>query len=233
MSTVTNSSTNEEQKVMARIEIEPIPFDGLLKSKIISTIELSKLVNSVFKNAMADYEGCIILPAQNGQFDCTLYFKDHGPIRGQGDQIKNLISITGPNRGVSAVDRITAFNNRTSNKLYSLSEETKQILSEFMAVRKDQKINWNQHVFEQAEATYNANIVYLKVCGIDIVKILKKIYGGKIDGDRCDYNITLMRPTGMNNYLISIQQLDTKEVEKLALSVGIIQTGNSIAMIRD
>ena len=232
MSTATNSSTNENQKAMARIEIEPIPFDGLLKSKIISTIELSKLVNSVFKNAMADYEGCIILPMQNGQFDCTLYFKDHGPVRG-GDQIKNLVSITGPNRGVSAVDRITAFNNRTSNKLYALSEETKQILSEFMAVRKDQKINWNQHVFEQAEATYNANIVYVKVTNIDIVKILKKIYGGKIDGDRCDYNITLMRPTGMNNYLISIQQLDTKEVEKLALSVGIIQTGNSIAMIRD
>lgn len=229
----TTNSNVETQTPMARIEIEPIPFDGLLKSKIISTIDLSKLVNSVFKNALADYEGCIILPMQNGQFDCTLYFKDHGgPVRG-GDQIKNLISVSGQNRVGSAVDKITAFNNRTSNKLYSLSEETKQILSEFINIKKNQKINWNQLVFEQAEQAYNATIVYVKVCGIDIVRILKKIYGGKVDGDRRDYNITLMRPTGLNNYLISIQQLDTKEVEKLAQSVGIIQTGNSIAMIRD
>ena len=233
MSTTNSNAKVEDQKVIARIEIEPIPFDGLLKSKIISTIDLSKLVNSVFRNALADYEGSIILPMQNGQFDCTLYFKDRGPIRGQSDQIKNLVSITGPNRGVSAVDRITAFNNRTSNKLYSLTEETKQILSEFMSVKKGQNINWNQHVFEQTEQTYNANIVYVKVCNIDIIKILKKIYGGKVAGDYCDYNITIIRPTGLNNYLISIQQLDTKEVEKLAQSVGIIQTGNSIAMIRD
>lgn len=228
----TTNSNAETVAPMARLEIESIPFDGLLKSKIISTIDLAKLVNSVFRNALADYEGCIILPTQTGQFDCTLYFKDHGPIRDTA-QVKNLISITGPNKSASPVDRIAAFNNRTANKLYMLSEETKQILSEFVITRKNQQINWNQLVFEQAEQAWNANIVYVKVCGIDIVKILKKIYGGKVDGDRRDYNVTLMRPVGLNNYLISIQQLDTKEVEKLAQSVGIIQTGNSIAMIRD
>ncbi len=230
---MTSTNQNTEAKASEsklRIEVEPIAFDGLIKGKYTTTMELSKLVNSVFKASMADYEGSLILPTPNGQYlECTLYFKNKNAEN--SDQIKNLVPV-GASQGNKRIDRYEAFNSRTTNKMFTLTEETKQILSDFIVGKPGQKIDWNKHVFEQAEQVYNGNIVYVKVVGIDLYKILKTIYGGKIDGDRCDYNISVLRPSGPNNHLICIQQLDTKEVEKLAQSVGLLQTVGSVMMVR-
>ena len=227
------NNTNEP----LRLVIEPQPFDGVMKSKLTTTIALSKTVNQLFRPIFSDYEGCIIAPDAYGQLQVSLYFKDKG-YSGREDVIKSLIPVTERVKGTSAIDRIMQMNLRNSSKAYDLSKETKDILSEFFYTRGNAKVNWNQHVVEQTERQYNGQLIYVKVVGLDLVRLVRKIYGGKIDGSRIDYNISIIKPIGadMNgfnqNFLINIQQLDSKEVERLANEIGVVPQVGQIQMVR-
>lgn len=221
-----------------RINIEPLEFDGVMKSKLTTTIALSKTINQLFRPIFTDYEGCIIAPDQFGQLQAALYFKDKG-MNGREDSIKTLIPVTERVQGTSAIDRITRMNLRNSSKSYDVSKDTKEILSEFIYTRGNSKVNWNQHIVEQTEQAYNGYSIYVKIIGIDIVRLVRKIYGGKINGSRIDYNISVVKPIGMDmtgganqNYLINIQQLDSREVERLASEIGVVPVQGNIPMVR-
>ena len=221
-----------------RINIEPLEFDGVMKSKLTTTIALSKTINQLFRPIFTDYEGCIIAPDQFGQLQAALYFKDKGMNRRE-DSIKTLIPVTERVQGTSAIDRITRMNLRNSSKSYDVSKDTKEILSEFIYTRGNSKVNWNQHIVEQTEQAYNGYSIYVKIIGIDIVRLVRKIYGGKINGSRIDYNISVVKPIGMDmtgganqNYLINIQQLDSREVERLASEIGVVPVQGNIPMVR-
>lgn len=231
-----NKNNNNANEPM-RLAIEPIPFDGVMKSKLTTTIALSKTINQLFRPVFSDYEGCIIAPDAYGQLQVALYFKDKGMIGGE-DVIKSLFPVTERIKGTSAIDRVMQMNLRNSSKAYDLSKETKDILSEFIYTRGNSKVNWNQHIVEQTERQYNGQVIYVKVVGLDLVRLVRKIYGGKIDGSRIDYNISIIKPigadmTGFNqNFLINIQQLDSKEVERLANEIGVVPQVGTIQMVR-
>lgn len=221
-----------------RLNIEPIPFDGVMQSKLTTTIGLSKTINQLFRPVFSDYEGCIIAPDAYGQLQVALYFKDKGSFGRNDDMIKTLIPVTERVKGTSAIDRIMQMNLRNSSKAYDISKDTKDILSEFIYTRGNSKVNWNQHVVEQTERQYNGQIIYVKVVGLDLVRLVRKIYGGKIDGSRIDYNISIIKPIGADmsgfnqNFLINIQQLDSKEVERLANEIGVVPQVGAIQMVR-
>lgn len=227
---------NKQQEPL-RLAIEPQPFDGLMKSKLTTTIALSKTINQMLRPVFSDYEGCIIAPDAYGQLQVSIYFKDKG-FSGNSEAIKSLIPVTERVKGSSPIDRIMQINLRNSSKAYDLSKDTKDILSEFIYTRGNAKVNWNQHVVEQTERTYNGAIIYVKVIGLDLVRILRKIYGSKLDGSRIDYNISVIKPVGVDmnggnqNFLINIQQLDSKEVERLANEIGIVPQMGNIQMVR-
>lgn len=219
-----------------RLDIKPMDFDGVMKSKLTTTIALSKTINSVFRKVLTDYEGCIVAPDQFGQLQVALYFKDKGAA--MDGAIKSLIPVTARNQGDKAIDRLMRMNLRNSSKSYDISAETKQILSDFIYTRGNSKVNWNNHIVEQTEQQYNGYSIYVKVIGLDLVRLVRKIYGGKKDGSRIDYNVSIIKPVGVDiagnnqNFLVNVQQLDSKEVEKLAAEVGLVPTMGSIPMIR-
>lgn len=232
-----NQNASQKQEPLT-LNIEPLEFDGVMKSKLTTTISLAKTVNQLFRPVFSDYEGCIIAPDQFGQLQAALYFKDK-PMVTREDSIKTLVPVTERVQGTSAIDRITRMNLRNSSKSYDVSKDTKDILSEFIYTRGNSKVNWNQHIVEQTERTYNGYSIYVKVIGIDLVRLVRKIYGGKIDGSRIDYNISIVKPIGMDmsggmnqNYLINIQQLDSKEVERLASEIGVVPVQGNIPMVR-
>lgn len=230
-----NNNNNANEPL--RLVTEPQPFDGVMKSKLTTTLALSKIVNQLFRPVFSDYEGCIIAPDAYGQLQVALYFKDKG-MTGSDDKVKSLIPVIERVKGTSAIDRIMQMNLRNSSKAYDLSKDTKDILSEFIYTRGNAKVNWNQHVLEQTERQYNGQIIYVKVVGLDLVRLVRKIYGGKIDGSRIDYNISIIKPIGADvqginqNFLINIQQLDSKEVERLANEIGIVPQVGTVQMVR-
>jgi hypothetical protein len=229
------ANATKEEYVPMRIEVETIPFDGLLKSKLTTTIEMAKLINAIFKGTIVDYEGCIVAPDVHGQLQVALYFKDKG--NAGKDMIKAVSPVAKMGRGATGIERIQNINARYSSKKYDLTKDIKEILSEFIYA-KNGNINWNQHVFEQSEQSYNSYQVYVKVIGLDLLKLIKKIYGGKVDKHRVDYNVSIVRPVGLDmngfsqNFLVNIQQLDSREVENLANSLGLLPVQGSINMVR-
>lgn len=232
-----NQNAQQKREPLS-LNIDPLEFDGVMKSKLTTTISLAKVVNQLFRPVFTDYEGCIIAPDQFGQLQAALYFKDKGHVRNQ-DEIKTLIPVTERVQGSSAMDRVMRMNLRNSSKSYDVSNETKEILSEFIYTRGNAKVNWGQHIVEQTERGYNGYSIYVKVVGIDIVRLVRKLYGGKIDGARIDYNVSIIKPIGMDmsggmnqNYLINIQQLDSREVERLASEIGVVPVQGNIPMVR-
>lgn len=228
------ATTNEKK---TRIALEEITeFDGLLKSKITTTFDLSQVVNKLFRPVFQDYEGCTILPDQFGTFQLTLFFKDKG--EAENGKIKNITSIIRKVEDKNDVmTRIQNLNRANSSSKFELTQETKDVLEEFIRKPNGQNINWKQFVVESTERTYGGGYnIYIKVLNIDLYKILRKIYGAKVDGSYMEYMISMIRPTsnqgGSVNYLINISQLDTKMVEDLYAQMGMIQP-QSTFIIRD
>lgn len=232
-----NQNRNQQPKrEKAKLVVEPSEFDGLLKSKLTTTLALSRQVNALFRPVFSDFEGSIVTPNQFGQLDVTLFFKDKG--NAMDGQIKSLVPVTETVTGGGAIDRIMRMNLRNSAKSYDFSEETKEVLSDFIYTRGNSNPKWKEHIYEQTEQNYNGYTIYVKVLGIDIVRVLKKIYGNKVNGSFIDYNVSIIKPIGVDNsganqnYLVNIQQLDSKQVEKLANEIGIIPVSGSIQMVR-
>lgn len=230
-----------QQPVTLRVE-EPEEFDGLIKSKIITSIELAKKINSLFRPTFSDFEGCTLMPDQSGMFQVSLYFKDKG--NPGPAQIKNISSIMVNTNGKSDVmARITNMNRINSSKKYDLTEQTKQALTEFMfngvINYNKNSVNWGQCVTEASENAYNGYSIFVRVANLDIMKIIKKIYGNKINGSNVEYQMSIIRPTNGQintpnaNFLINISQLNTKQVEKLCYEIGMVPVQGNLPIIRD
>ena len=239
---MSNASKTDKREPIITVE-ETQEFDSLLKSKITTTFDLAKTINGLFRPIFSDYEGCLIAPDQFGVLQLSLYFKDKGDPG--TSQIKNLESVIQKADKSDAMARIRNINRMNSSQKYDLSDLTKEALSEFMFgynPNNNQKINWKQHVTELTERQqYNAYSVYVRVSGLDIMKVIKKIYGNKLEnGSYIDYQATIIKPTVANNaggvnsnFLINISQLDTKQVEKLCMEVGMVPTVGAIQFIRE
>lgn len=224
---------------------EHTPFEGDLKTNLVSSIEMAEVVSSLFGAAFADYYGCKICinnganktvfetnPA--GSIYVELYFKDRGH---EGSKIKNL-KVRGqldPNSksGNNMADRVRAMsqtlNPQVASHVFNVTTETYEALEEFMTVR---NINWN--AFTQ-EISTNMGIIGTKeeavVCitGLSLDKILTKIYGSDTDEGQFEYTATpaTMIPTRSSEFIMQVIQLNKEVVRKLQRDLGLNIPANS------
>lgn len=257
--------TKTESKTPSiRIEVQPEPFDGTLKSKYVTSQDLSDMVNSVFKTTMHDYYGCAILPVESVNFALgnqlqggkmtyqpssssnlvlLLYFIDKGEAPAQSYKC-----IRTPEVGNNMVARMNAISFNRSNRTYILTEEAKSILTPFVedSHNNNGKIRWEDISAEVNESSGVGNIAYgSRICvsvRIDLLKVIKEVYKTKIGDHYMDYAVSLIRPlVGINpspygnvssNFIVSITQLDNKEVENLCKKVGMVANQSNLYMIR-
>lgn len=232
-----NVQQNQGTKKL-EFDVEPVEFDGILRSKIMTTIDLSKVVNSLIKPVFSDWEGSTIELGQYGNLILTIFFKDKGqPLNGQVKAIQPVVGQLG--RTASPIQRIQNMNLRNKAKTYDLTPQAKELLSEFIPTKRGKEVNWNNHLFERTENNYGSYSIHVALVGCDLTRILRKIYGGKDDRDRIEYSIDLIRPMGMEfgynsgNYLVRVSQLNTSEVQKLVSTIGLIPAGGQIPMVRE
>ena len=234
---------NMNETVKPKVQIDTEVFSSTTKSKLTTTLDLAGEINQIFRPIFADYEGCTLMPDNMGNLQATLYFKDKGAITDPADKrIKNLESAVAPTKGASPIDKINALNARNRNKAYTLTEETKQVLEEFILKRsRDGKVNWKEITAEVTEQSHYGYQIYVKVSGIDIISILRAKYGNKSEGEKgspVQYAILFNKPlspmpgVAATNYLITITQLDVREVETLCKNVGMMPVQGNIPIIR-
>lgn len=226
-----------------RITMQPQDFESVIDSKVTTTAKLAKTVSTIMKTTFVDFEGCIILPDNSGKLSVALYFKDKQD--DSTEKVKALQPVVGRRSNTSAYQRITNWNVRTRDKIYDLSQTAKEILSEFIPKARNGKINWSNIMCEQTQYEYNMQTIYVQIFGLDINRLVKKIYGNKIKKgeviERYEYNVTPLKPivTGINptinipkDFIIKIERLNTREVEEIAKMVGTIPMSGAIPMIR-
>lgn len=235
----TGKGNQQERKKKARLYLEePLEFVGTIDGHVTTTVDLAKNINSLFNTAFDDYEGSVISQNHLGELTASLFFRDTG-----AGNIEPIVkpNVRGSNRTMSPAERVRNINLRNTNKTYTLSEELKEILEQFLNIPHKGKPNWDRMYNEVSERMYGGMTnIYVRVDNININKVLKVLYGSETaSGDRLEYNITVMKPVGMNapganqNHIIKVDRLNVKEIERLANKVGMMPSVGTIPMIRD
>ena len=139
---------------------------------------------------------------------------------------------------------------RTSAK-FELTSEAAQILSEFMLPGTDNGKNvdpWKPSSYNTVKAEYvdtpqyGQSPIMVRISGLDLIKIIRKIYGGKSEaGKKVEYGLIPYGPVTPNinnqmvqsnaNWRVMIMQIDAEKTFDLASEFGIIPAGNGGTVI--
>lgn len=234
------SNNNNEKKYSLKLK-KKFDFNGEVKSKLITSKELSKMINRVMHGVFSDYYGSNISPSNNGvTFNVTLVFEYRPGV--DDERFKAITPKVKDSRNLSGNDRIRNFKNMRSLSAYALTKEGKDILSDFIKKDRSGKIDWN--TYEQMETNvYGKSTCKFLVRNIDLELLLSRLYGEYNDEKhRVFYEAKIQRPLKeeqytiygprVENYLIKITQLDSVIVKELHDTLGISPTlSNSIMPI--
>lgn len=241
----------KKRELEGTVNIERCEMDGLTKSKLITTKELSNTVNKVFRGTFPEYEGCRIFV--NGASVITeVFFSERGKDTDySGGKIQLLVRKDQQAKQKDMANVIATYNQR--NKVataYDLTQPGKDALSEFVHTEfftgrwEDQNVNWSRCVSEVAEQEMNGRRrAYIKVT-IDLQRVFKKIYMDAAD-PKADlkFEIGLVRPiitmrdpsTGnlyTKDWLFNIVQLNQRQLESACLEAGIGMNTGDLGIMR-
>lgn len=250
--------STEDKK--AKLVVQPVPFPGILRAATTTTIELAKQINSMFE-VFNDFEGCYLEVAPTTQYPSTspipvvvencnnynknntlflvLYFKDKVQ---SGNKFKSVIPYSqAMSNNEDPMNKFKLINASMKNRKYTLNKETKEMLEEFINKNPGSNINWEGEgfIYETLDGVASPfgqqQHITVKVVGLDINKVLKKIY--QTDEGK-QYSIQVVRPMSQfagqqSNYMLQITELDANKVNRLASEIGIDRnTPGSINMVR-
>ena len=229
----------ETKKVIKGIEIaHTLPFDSGIKTCFINTIEIASIIDSLFCPAMRDYIGCKVsindgsvppyfMPdifrtdIPYGKLYVTLFFKDRS---NSGDKCPIENVKIRANSGKSKFDSLLIMSDR-NRRTYDITPETYEAIDDLRFFN-NRKTNWNNLTSEISSnygyiGTYNQEVVAC-ITGLDLEKIINKIYGSRTDDGIFQYRVVpvqlVANTTG--EYLVQITQLDVTKLNDLRRSLG-------------
>lgn len=229
---------NNTKQEKATIEVTEHPvFEGDMKTNIISSIDMCDIVSSLFAPAFSDYYGCKIcindgrnpvlfnkLPA--GALYVDLFFKDQGKApEGTWKNIKLRGVNYGDNEATDIGTKFQLLNKAqfvTTHK-YDVTKETYEALEEFMTT--GNRTRWSEHTQEinTNMSLYGKEEVVVSISGLDLNKIITKIYGAKTEEGRYEYIATpsTIIPSKTQEFIMQVCQLDLAAVRNLQKTLGI------------
>ena len=256
---MSNNNQTEPRKPMYLEITEPEKFDGIARTTFETTQRLAKRINKLFSTAFVDYHGSVIYNnAGNGnatfnqQFMVEIHFKPLtvGSIAPNDTRVRafkpvdeNVGDKSNVLQGVKSI-----YNNFRSTSKFQLTEEAAEILSEFIlpGVKIDP---FKPSTYDSIKAEYVDTPQYgqapvmVKIINLDLIKLIKKIYGNKNEsGNRVDYGIIPYGPVApLNNANVMVQssanwrlqilQINADKTFDMASEMGIIPTGSGSAGI--
>lgn len=229
-----NMKVDNNEKKRASIEVTEHPvFEGDMKTNIISSIDMSDIISSLFGPAFTDYYGCNVrindgrdpimshkLPY--GALYVDLYFKDQGESNGKA--WKNIIARGSENDNRQDLgSRFQLVNGRGNGRVYTVTKQTYEALEEFMSMGNHTR--WAEHTREivTSMSMYGKEEVVVCISGLDLNKIITKIYGAKTEEGRYEYiaTVSTMIPSQNQEFILQVCQLDLSAVRDLQRALGI------------
>ena len=241
--TTQNPTTEAAENKKLQVVMDPVDFTANVKSKLITTFALGeKIISPLFRSVFSDYEGCLV-KFEMGRLVAELYFNDAKPHDEDKYRAIQLIGGTPDGSKGSMFDKIQRLNNSFKPNKYELTEEAKELLLDFMPRHMINKnsgtLNWNANLSEVCESvSYNtaAQHIYVKLSNVDIISILRTVYGNKEDDSYVEYEMNIIKQVGSSttcpNMLINIARLNVNETQKIATDIGIQPAVNQVFMLR-
>lgn len=256
---MSNNQNTEPRKPMFLEIVEPEKFDSIARTTFETTQRLAKRINKLFSTAFVDYHGSVIYNvAGNGnatfnqQFMVEIHFKPLtvGSVAPNDTRVRAFKPIdesAGDKSNVLAGVK-SIYNNFRSTAKFELTAEGAEILSEFMlpGVKVDP---FKPSTYDPLKAEYvdtpqyGQSPIMVKITSLDIIKLIKKIYGNKNEaGNRVDYGIIPYGPVApLNNanpmvqssanWRLQILQINADKTFDMASEMGLIPTGAGSAGI--
>ncbi len=233
MSSLTNQKEKKEKQDVW-VEVDPIEFDHQCQTKYVTSLDLAQMFNAFFKSCLEDYEGCFLAPKpgniQNNEtmVELSVYLSKKNNGTSSEGKIISLVDLA---RDIDVnkatpIQRINNINNRAASKMYRIEEDSKKFFESLAYQGK-----WDEKfAIEQVEAN-NRNVILVKILNLDPVKILKKIYGSKVDGEEFEYRLSAVKIAGPNNYMLKIDRLNENNMKALAAKIGYVQPNASNILI--
>lgn len=240
--TKTNAATEtKDARTPYSIDMKPIPFEEDFSGKIITSVQLCKLTNQLYRAGFADYAGCTF-EVLNGVPVMSFYFNHTRPTedgvyaceRGDGKTAGNTILDRTRNR-----DRQMREGDR-----YKITEDGKDVISKLLHPRfynngKPQWGNIVSDITDRSAANFynpNAAVQLTKITGIDPRRICAKLWGSEEDSDyglEVKSNLAFNNPTMPGaqqnpNYVISITKAFSENIKKTYESLGMGTMGSNI-----
>lgn len=245
-------SNNTETKKPLQLEITtPEKFEKLAATTMETTQRLAKRINKLFSTAFVDYHGSVVYctagngnVANNQQFMVELYFKPLtvGSVDTNDGRVRAFKPIEENKVGNDVIAGIKSiYNTMNTSARFQMTDEAAQILSEFMlpGVNVDP---WRPATYDQFKSEfvdtpqYGQSPIMVKVSAIDLIKLIRKIYGSKTEaGKRVEYGVIPYGPVTPNinnqmvqnaaNWRVMIMQIDAEKTFDLASEFGIIPSG--------
>lgn len=251
--TNTNANNNEKREPMYLAVTETQKFEKLASTSLETTQRLAKRINKLFSTAFADYYGAVVsCVAGNGNinaqqmFNVELHFKPipAGAINPNDSRIRAFAPVDETKKTDDLVSNLRAmYSSLNTSSRYVLTKEAAEILSEFMLPGTNID-PFNPKSFDNLKSEYTdnsrfgANPAMVRIVGVDITKLVKKIYGNKdAYGKKVDYGVIPYGPVTPNlnqnvstaNWRVMIMQVEAEKAFDLAAEFGLIQGGNGSA----
>lgn len=238
-----------ETKDKLRIKLpQNLEFTGDLKTQLITTIDMAELIGEMFSAVMPDYYGCRIrindgridngYPNISGTMEfgslyVDLYLKDS---KGTSD-VKNLkrngetpVAKDGEKKA-SLSSRFVSVVGAQSNRAFTVTPETYEILEEFMPM--GARTRWAEHtaeIYTQINAPYGQNEVVVVISGLSLNALITKMYGKKTEEGQFEYMATASTaiPYRSTEFIMQVAQLNADTVRKLQRTLGVYTPNTSI-----
>lgn len=232
-----NLKVNNTETKKATIEVVSHPkFEGDMKTNIVSSIDMADIISSLFAPAFADYYGCRVCVNDGhtnpaiansmpfGTLYVDLFFKDNGEVPEDSKIWKNIVPRGSDNSGRNDLGaRFARVNGANNGRAYEVTKQTFEALEEFML--QGNRTNWNIHTQEivSTMGVYGKEEAVTCISGLNLNKIITKIYGSKTDEGRYEYvaSISTMIPGKTQDFIMQVCQLDLSAVRSLQKTLGI------------
>lgn len=256
---MSNTNTSEIKKPLQLDIVTPERFEKLAATTLETTQRLAKRINKLFSSAFLDYHGSVVYctagngnVANNQQFSVELHFKPVavGAVNPDDKRVRAFKPIEEA-KGTDLISGIKSiYGAIRSSARFELTSEASQILSEFMFPGVDGGKNvdpWNPSTYNTVKYEYVDTPMYgqspimIKISGLDLVRLIAKIYGRKNDsGKNVEYGVIPYGPVmpinnqmmqNTANWRVMILQIDAEKTLDMASECGIIPSGNSGSVV--
>ncbi len=233
-----NNSKRENNKVWINT-MQPMNFCVASEVTFISTNELSKKINYMFKHTFSDCQGCVLQTDGKNKIDLMLYFDDNKSTSVGNIKAIERVSYAEPK---NINDQILNFNTRSTKHVYRLTKEAKDIFTQFLPKNNKRNTNWNYHFEEKYLGDGFKQSILCVIHNLDVTAVIEQIFGKYAvtsnGNDRLAYRVFIEKPLTYviegkaTNFQLRIERMYINNSKLIAEQLGTIQS-ETIPMVRD